>query len=157
MARTTDNIKKHHPRVLCRATAAFTEPASASAFTTFLATFAELGYSRNNSIKHEITPAEPEPLDDGNDHYSAFDLHLEFLLLQSEIADHTIYEAHEGIASDILFYDEVTDRCVIFFNVKPFFKVQGEGGATETVLGTADKKNVATKAAILDRFQESQA
>ena len=48
--RATTNIKRRLYQIAIRATAAFSIPADAAAWTTFLGTFTEVGYVRRGSI-----------------------------------------------------------------------------------------------------------
>lgn len=158
MARTLANIEKRHYRVMHRTAAAFTSPAdpesSAANFATWLAAFTEIGYCRDKTIKTTIEAADKEPLDDGNEKHMGFNGHLEFLLNQSEPADYTAYEAIENVSQDVLFYSEVTGVCIWFGAVLLGFNEDITSGEVETVLGVADKKDAATKAAFRTRFAE---
>lgn len=154
MARTLANVLKRHYRVLHRAAAAYTQPADAAAFTTFLATFTELGYCRDKTIKLTIEPAEQEVLDDGKKKHMGFNGHIEGVLLQSAEGDYTAYEAIENVEQDILIYSEVSEMCIFLPEALLVFKEAVSSGDTETVPFEYDAENLATKAAFRDRFAE---
>src|SRR3972149_7181934 len=154
MARTLANILKRHYRVLHRAPAAYTRPSSAALFTTFLATLTELGYCRDKTIKLTIESTEQEVLDDGKKKHMGFNGHLEGILLQSEAADYTAFEAIENIAQDIFIYSEVTGMCIFLPEAILAFSEAVSSGEVETVPFVYDAENLATKAAFRDRFEE---
>ena len=156
-ARTLANIKRRHYRVMHRTPAAYTRPTTAGNFATFLATFTEMGYCRDKTIKIELTSAEKETLDTGAELGMGFNGHLEFLLLQTEAADFTAYEAFEGIAQDLFFYSEVSDMCIFIPNAILIFKESVVSGEIESIPVEWNATNLATKAAFRDRFAEPQA
>ena len=157
MSRTLANIKKHHYRVLHRTPAALTIPSSASAFTTFLSTFTELGYCRDKTTQSNVEHAEAEVLDDGKEKKMGFNGHLEGILLQAEVADYTAYEAIEGVAQDVLLYSETTLKCIFYPSALLYFSEAVTSGETESVPFVYDAQNQATKAAFRTRFDESEA
>lgn len=156
MSRTLANIKKAHYRVLHRDPASFGSGNydTAANFATFLATFTELGYCRDKTIKAPITGGDEEILDDGTKLRQGYNLNMEGILLQSEPGDYTAYETIEGTAQDILLYSETRGRCVFYPNLVLYFDEQVNSGETESVPFTASVENAATKAAIRTRFAE---
>jgi hypothetical protein len=137
-----------------RTPTAYTQPTTAAEFTTFLATFTELGYCRDKTLKMPIEPAEQEVLDDGKKKHMGFNGHLEGVLLQSAVADYTAYEAIENIEQDIFIYSEVSEMCIFLPNAILVFKEAVSSGDTETIPFEYDAENLATKAAFRDRFAE---
>jgi hypothetical protein len=154
MARTLASIKRRHYRVLHRAPAAYTRPTTSGNFTTFLATFTELGYCRDKTIKVELTPAEKENLDTGAELNMGFNGHLEFILLQSTPTDFTAYEAIEGVSQDLFFYSEVSEMCIFVPTAILSFKESMVSGEIESIPAEWNATNLATKAAFRDRFAE---
>jgi len=152
--RTLANIKRRHYRVLHRTPAAYTRPTTAALFATFLATFTEMGYCRDKTIKVELGPAEKENLDTGAELNMGFNGHLEFLLLQSLAADYTDYEALEGIAQDLFFYSEVSEMCIFVPNAILTFKESTISGEVQSMQAEWNANNLATKLAFRDRFAE---
>jgi len=156
MSREVGNIKKHHYRVMHRVPASFTVPPSAAEFTTFLATFTELGYCRDKTIQSNVDDAEAEVLDDGKEKKMGFNGHLEGLLLQAEIADYTAYETIEGVKQDVLYYSETTLKCIFYPEALLYFSEAVTSGETETVPYVYNALNLPTKAAFRTRFDESE-
>ena len=154
MARTLANIEKRHYRVLHRTPAAYTQPASAAAFTTFLATFTEIGYCRDKTIKLTLESAEQEVLDDGKKKHMGWNGHIEGVLLQTLEADYDAYEAIENIEQDIFIYSEVTGQCIFLPEAILVFNEAVTSGEVETVPFSYDAEDLATKAAFRDRFEE---
>jgi len=154
MARTLANIEKRHYRVMHRTPAAYTQPADAAAFATFLATLTELGYCRDKTIKLTLEPSEQEVLDDGKKKHMGWNGHIEGVLLQSKTADYTAYEAIENIEQDIFLYSEVTGACIFLPEAILVFKEAVSSGDVETVPFEYDAEDLATKAAFRDRFDE---
>jgi len=154
MARTLANIQKRHYRVLHRTPEAYSEPADAAAFATFLATFTELGYCRDKTIKATLESSEQEPLDDGKKKHMGWNGHLEGILIQSEVGDYTAYETIENIEQDILFYSEVTGMCIFFPEAILVFNESISSGDVETIPFAYDAEDLATKAAFRSRFEE---
>jgi hypothetical protein len=154
MGRTSANVLKRHYRVMHRTPAAYVEPADAAAFATFLATFTELGYCRDKTIKLTLEPSEVETFDDGTNKQMGWNGHLEGTLLQSEDADYTAYEAIENIDQDIFLYSEVTGMCIFLGNALLVFLEAISSGDVESVPFTYDKTDMATKATFRSRFEE---
>lgn len=154
MSRNSANVLKRHYRVMHRSPAAFSVPADAAAFATFLATFTELGYARDKTIKLTIEPSEVETLDDGTNKQMGWNGHLEGTLLQSTAADYTAYEAIENVDQDILLYSEVTLMCIFLPNALLVFLESISSGDVEAVPFTYDKTDMATKATFRTRFAE---
>ena len=154
MARTLANIQKRHYRVLHRAAAAYTEPADAAAFATFLATFTELGYCRDKTIKSTIESSEQEVLDTGKKKHMGWNGHLEGVLLQSEDGDYTAYETIENVEQDIFLYSEVTGMCIFYPEAILVFKEAISSGDVETIPFEYDAEDLATKATFRSRFEE---
>ena len=152
--RTLANIKRRHYRVLHRTPAAYVRPTTAGLFTTFLATFTEMGYCRDKTIKVELTPAEKENLDTGAELNMGFNGHLEFLLLQSMAADYTDYETIEGVAQDLLFFSEVGDMVIFVPNAILSFKESTVSGEIQSMQAEWNATNLGTKLAFRDRFAE---
>lgn len=154
MARTTTNVQRSHYRLMHRTPESYTEPSDAATFATFLGTFTELGYCRDKTLQLGIETAEAEELDDGKELQLGVNGHLEGVLLQTEVADYTAYEAIENIAQDILLYAEVTGKCIFLPNALVFFKESVVSGEVEAVPFEYNAKNLATKAAFRSRFEE---
>lgn len=156
--RLATQIKKYRYRIMYRDDDDFDSPAdpesSAANFATWLASFSEMGYSRDKTPKYELTEVDPEVLDDGNEVKMGWDLHLESELLEAMETNLDTLEALEGDYRDILFYCEVTGHCVWFGDVLPYFNDSGVGGETGLIRMVVDKKNNATKAAARTVFEE---
>ena len=153
-ARTLANIKRRHYRMLHRAPAAYTRPTSAALFTTFLATFTEMGFCRDKTLKVGVVPAEKVELDDGGELNLGFNGHLEGSLLQTQATDFTDYEGLEGVSQDYLFYSEVSEMVIFVPTAKLTFKENMTSGEVETLDFEWNATNLATKAAFRDRFAE---
>lgn len=157
-ARTLANIKKHHYRVLHRTPAALTSPAdpesSAADFATWLASFTELGYARDKTIKAPIVQGDIETLDDTNKKTMGYNLNLEATLLQSDPSDDDEYDALEGTSADLFFYSESTGKCRFYPAVILNFEEQAAGGETEATVLKCIKENASNKAAIRTIFDE---
>jgi hypothetical protein len=154
MARTLDNIKKRHYRMLHRTPEAYVEPADAAAFATFLATFTELGYCRDKTLKSTIEPGEKEALDTGKKLTQGLNGKLEGVLLQTDVADYTAVELIEDIEQDILFYSEISGMCIFFPYAILTFKEAVSSGETENIPFEYEAEDLANKAAFRARFQE---
>jgi len=154
MDRDLTKILKRHYRVLHRTPEAYTQPPDAATFATFLATFTELGYCRDKTIKLTMVSTEEEPLDDGKKKHMGWNGHIEGILLQSAAEDFTAYEAIENIEQDLFFYSEVSGMCIFLPNAILIFNESVSSGDTETVPFEYDAENLATKAAFRDRFEE---
>lgn len=153
-ARATANIEKRHYRVMHRTPAAYTQPADAAAFTTFLATLSELGYCRDKTIKLTMEPSEQEVLDTGKKLHMGWNGHLEGVLLQTLEADYDAYEAIENIEQDIFLYSEVTGQCIFLPEAILVFKEAVSSGDVESIPFEYDAEDLATKATFRDRFEE---
>ena len=154
MARTTVNIKKRHYRVLNRTPASFTQPTTAAEFSTFLATFSELGYARDKTIELAITKGDQEVLDDAKKLLQGFNCKLAGVLLQSEPGDYTAYESIENIKQDILLYAQNEKMCIFVPNALLLFEEAVKSGETETVPFVYEADNVAAKSDFRTRFAE---
>lgn len=154
MARTLDNIKKRHYRMLHRTPDTFSIPADAAAFATFLATFTELGYCRDKTLKSTIEPGEKEALDTGKKLTQGLNGKLEGILLQSEVADYTAVEVIEDIEQDTLFYSEISRMCIFFPNAILTFKEAVSSGETENIPFEYEAEDLANKATFRTRFDE---
>jgi len=154
MARTLANVLKRHYRVLHRTPAAYTQPADAAAFTTFLATLTEIGYCQDKTIKLTMEPSEQAELDDGKKKHMGWNGHLEGVLLQSAEADYDAYEAIENIEQDIFLYSEVSGQCIFLPEAILVFKEAVSSGDIETIPFEYDATDLATKDAFRDRFEE---
>lgn len=154
MARTLSNIEKRHYRVMHRTPAAYTRPTDAAGFATFLATFTELGYCRDKTIKLTLEPSEQETLDTGKKKHMGWNGHLEGILLQSAAADYTAYETIENTEQDVLIYSEVSQMVIFVPNAILIFKEAVSSGDVETVPFEYDAEDLATKDAFRDRFAE---
>jgi hypothetical protein len=158
MARTLANIQKRHYRVMHRAPAAFDSPVdpttSAANFATWLASFTELGYCRDKTIKMTIESSEPEVLDTGKEKQMGYNGHLEGILLQSETGDYTAYETIENVEQDILLYSEVTGMCNWLGAAILIFKESLSSGEVEVVPFEYNANDLATKEAFRTKFEE---
>lgn len=158
MSRTLANIQKRHYRILHRTPAAFDSPVdptgTAANFATWLASFTELGYCRDKTLKMTIEPSEPEVLDTGKELQMGFNGHLEGILLQSEEADYTAVEAIENVEQDILLYSEVTGMCNWLGDALLIFKESLSSGDTEVVPFEYNANDLSTKAAFRTKFEE---
>ena len=152
--RTLASIKRRHYRVMYRAAAAYTRPATTGDFTTFLATLTEMGYARGGSIKYTEEPADVENLDTGQEKNMGFNGHLEAEIIQTEPADYTELEGIEGAEEDLFLYSEVSGQCIFLPEWIPYFKTQVTGGETEVIVLTANKTNQSAKTALKDLFAE---
>jgi hypothetical protein len=153
MARTAANIKKTHYRVMHRAPATGdVPPADLAAWTALKATFTELGFCRDKTIKVEFSEGDEEVLDDGSKLKLGFNGLLEFILLQSEKADYDAYEAIENIAQDILIVDEVTNRAIYIPNALLFFGESVVSGDVEAVPAKYEAENLSSKSSFRVRF-----
>lgn len=150
MARTLANIGKRHYRVLHRAPATFDQPADLSEWTTFLATFTELGYCRDKTIKQTIEPEEKEALDDGTKLLLSYKGTLEGLLLQSKPADYTAYEAIENTEQDVILVS--SDVCIFLGEAVLDFGEAVVSGEVETVPFKFEKEGMANKSSFRTRF-----
>jgi len=152
MARTLANIVKNNYRILHRATATFDQPTSAAEWTTFLATFTELGYCRDKTIKATVGRGDQETLDDGTKKVMGYNGKLEGILLQSKAADYTAYETIEGDDLDVILVDETNLVCNFFPHAILFFEESVAGGETETVPFVYERENMASKSTFRIRF-----
>jgi hypothetical protein len=154
LARTSSNIKRRHYRVLTRAATTFTEPTSASEFDTFLATFTELGYCRDKTIKLEFSEGDQEVLDDGTKKKLGYNAVIEFILLQSEPADYTALEAIENVATDLLLYAENEEMCIFVPSALLFFGESVVSGEVEALPAKYEAENLSAKSDFRTRFAE---
>jgi len=154
MARTTANIKRRHYRVLHRTPEAFSQPADAAAFTTFLATFTELGYADGASIESSIETAEKIDLDDGSKLPVGIKGNLKGTLLQSEVDDYTAVEAIENIKQDVLLYSEATGMCIFYPNAILEFQEAVKSGDVEKIPFVYEAENLSAKSDFRTRFAE---
>lgn len=150
--RVKTSIKKRRYRLLFRTAATFTQPTTAAEWTTFLATFTELGYARDKSIKFECKRADSEVVDEGDKVYLDYNGKVEAIGLQSAITDYTALEAIEGVDQDLLFVDDVTNRAIFVGEIAPYFDEEATGGETETINLLAEKEGLASKSAFRTRF-----
>jgi len=153
MARTSANVKKAYYRVLHRAPAAFSQPADAAAFATFLGTFTELGFCEGKTVKITFEEGEKFELDDGTQKRIDYLGKVEFTLAQSEVADYTAAEAIENVDQDIFLYSEGTGRCIFIPNALLFFGEAVTGGEVEKMPAIYEK-TVSNKADFRTRFSE---
>lgn len=150
MARTLENIKKRRYKVMNRTPAAFSVPADLTEHNTLLATFSELGYCRDKTIKSDIVKGDEETLDDGKKKTLGRNGVLEGVLLQSGSADYTNYEGIEDIEQDILL---VSEEIAIFFpNAILTFDEGISSGDTEAIPFKYEAENLASKAEFRTRF-----
>lgn len=154
MARTLSNIKKRHYRILHRTPESFSIPADAAAFSTFLATFTELGYCEDKTLESNIKPAEKISLDDGSKLAQGFNGDLKGTLLQSAVADYTAVETIEDTAQDILLYAEDTGTCIFYPEAKLSFEESVKSGEVEKIPFSCEKENFASKSDFRTRFDE---
>jgi len=154
--RTLANIKRRHFKMMHRTPAAYTRPASAALFATFLATFTEMGYCRDKTLKVILTPAEKEFLDNGAQLNLGFNGRIEGVLLQTQAADFTDYETLENLSQDYLFYSEVSDITIFVPTALLSFKEEMVSGEVEGIAFEWEAQNLATKSAFRDRFAEPQ-
>ena len=153
MARTAANIKKPHYRVLHRTPdTGDVPPADLAAWTTLLATFTELGYCRDKTIKLEFSEGDEEILDDGTKKKLGYNALLEFTLLQSEASDYTAYEAIENLAQDILIADTTNNRAIYIPNALLFFGESVVSGEVEAVPAKYEADNLSAKSDFRTRF-----
>lgn len=152
--RTLANIKRRHYKMLHRTAAAYTRPTTAALFATFLATFTEMGYCRDKTLKVVLTPAEKEFLDNGAELNLGFNGHIEGVLLQTQAADFTEYESLENVSQDYLFYSEVSDITIFVPTALLSFKEEMVSGEVEGIAFEWNAQNLATKLAFRDRFAE---
>jgi len=153
MARTAANIKKPHYRVMHRTPdTGDVPPADNAAWITLLATFTEIGYCRDKTIKLEFTEGDEEILDDGTKLKLGYNAVLEFTLLQSMEADYTAYEAIENIAQDILIVDETLSRAIYLPNALLFFGESVLSGDIEAVPAKYEAENLSAKSDFRTRF-----
>lgn len=155
--RATTNIKKRLYQIAYRDTEAYAEPADAAAWTTFLGTFTQVGYVRRSDIEGSPEKGDLEELDDGSELVQGWNLNLKFTALQTGAAEITEFDALQGSALDVMFYNIDAQRAVVFknaiCNVYPTFK----GGETDSYIFEFTKKNAASVADILAQFDIPQA
>ena len=149
--RATTNIKIPHYRLLYRTAASFTEPATEGDWTTFLATFTEIGYARKG-IRLELVRGDQEELDSGDDHVLGYNGTLTAELLQTLDTDYDEIEALEGVSTDYLLVDEVLNRAVFIPTALLYIDEAVVSGETEIIPITFSKKNVASRTAFRTRF-----
>ncbi|WP_456408931.1 hypothetical protein [Caldithrix abyssi] len=157
MGRTLTNIKRRHYRVLHRDPAAFSVPATAADFDTFLATFTELGYCEGGSIESAIETQGKIGLDDGTRLPVGIKGTLKGTLLQSEVADYTAVETIEGVKQDILLYSEDTGMCIFYPNAILEFQESVKSGDIEKIPFTYEAENLGSKSEFRTRFQQPTA
>ena len=147
MARTSANIKKRHYRVLHRNPAAFGSGNydTLANWTTFLATFTELGFCRDKTINPRFEEADREVLDEGTIKRMDYNGIVEFVLLQTQVADYTAYEAIENVAQDILLVDETNLVFIFFPNALCWFGENVVSGETESVPAKFEKEGITSK------------
>ena len=153
MARNTANIEKRRYRILHRTPAAYTQPADAAAFTTFLGTFTELGYCKDKTINLTFEKGEEAELDDGTKKLTEYNGKLEFTLLQSEVADYTNYETIENVEQDLLVYDSITKIVIFLPNALLAFLENVSSGNIEEIPASCEKV-VTSKSDFRKRFAE---
>ena len=151
--RATTNIKIPHYRLLYRTAGAFAEPATASAFAVFLATFTEIGYAKKG-MTLELVKGDIEELDDGTEHVIGYNGKLEGELLQTLDTDYDEFEALEGVSTDYLLYDEDLERVVFLPTALMYVEENIVSGEIESVPITFTKKNVSSRTAFRTRFAE---
>lgn len=154
MARTSGNIRKRYYKIMHRAPAAFTVPADAAAFATFLGTMTDLGICEDKTISVSFEENETVDLDDGTQKKVDFIGKVEGTLLQSETADYTAYEAIENVEQDLLIYDESNEQCIFIPNALIFFAESVNSGDVERV-PFSYQKTVAAKSDFRTRFDEA--
>jgi hypothetical protein len=153
MARNKASIGKNYYRVLHRDPAAFTTPASAADFTTFIGTLTELGICEDKSIKLNTDENESINIDTGEKCYIDELGTFEFMLTQSAVADHTRYTAVHKVAQDYFLYAEDQGRCIFIPNISMFYKEQLSGGEVEKVQAVYERM-ITDKADFFTRFDE---
>jgi hypothetical protein len=151
--RATTNIKIPHYRLLYRTAAAFSEPAGASSFAVFLATFTEIGYAKKG-MTLELVKGDVEELDDGTEHVIGYNGKLEGELLQTLDTDYDEIEGLEGVSTDYLLYDEDLERCVFLPTALMYVEESVVSGEIEVIPITFTKKNVAARTSFRTRFAE---
>lgn len=153
--RANTNIKKRRYRVLYRVTAAYTEPVDAAAFTTFLATFTELGYCEDKSIKFGFQKGDAVVKDDGKKLQLDYNFHFECKAIQSSDTELNEYHGLNGDAVDLLLYAENQDgRCHVFKNVDLSIEGENVSGELDTLMVSADVEGVITKTDVHEFFDE---
>jgi len=154
MGRDLTKIAKKHYRVMHRTPAVFSSAdyADLTAHTAFLATFTEMGYCRDKSIKVNIEPGEKEPVDTGKKKTIEYNGKAEWLLNQSSVADYTSYEAIEGIDQDILLLSENGLVGIFLPAAILTFKEAVTSGEIETIPCEYEAEGLAAKADFRTRY-----
>lgn len=152
MARDVANVLKRQYKVMHRTPEAFSVPADLTSYNTFLATFTDLGYCRDKTIKLGFVKAEEEPLDTGKKKTLSYNGTLEGLLNQATVADYTAYEAIEGIEQDLLLVSHQGDVAIFLPNAILTFEEAVEGGGVETVPFKYELEGAAQKSDFRTRF-----
>lgn len=148
------NIDKRHYKLMHRVPAAYTQPTDAAGFATFLATFSELGYCRDKTLKLTFEPSEEEVIDTGKKKFMGWNARLEGVLLDTEPANYTYIEAIENVEQDLFLYSEISEVCIFFANGILVFAENLTSGEVENIPFYYEAQDLATKAAFRDRFAE---
>ena len=151
--RNSSNVKKRFYKVMHRTPAAFSVPGDASAFSTLLTSFSEIGFCEDKTIKITFEEGEKFILDDGSQKRVDFNGKVEFTLGQSLTADYTAYEAIENIAQDLFIYDATSGMCIFIPNALLFFGESVTSGEVERIPAIYEK-TVAAKVDFRTRFDE---
>jgi len=155
--RATTNIKRRLYQVAYRAATTFAVPGSAAAWTTLKGTFTEAGYVRRSSIDGSQEKGDVEELDDASELVLGYNQTVKFTALQTGSTEITAFEALQGDALDIMFYNETAQRAIVYpnciCNVTDIIK----GGETDAFNFELTKKNAASITALRTHFDIPQA
>lgn len=147
MARTTANVKKRHYRILHRSPAAFgpSNYDTLANWNTFLATFTELGFCEDKTINPRFEEGESIVLDDGTLKRIDYNGICEFTLVQTEVADYTVYETIENVDQDFLIVSETGGVFLFFPSMPAWFGENVISGDVEKVPAKFEKQGITDK------------
>jgi len=154
--RATTNIKRRLYQAAYRATASFSVPADASAWTTLLGTFTQFGYIARPSLEAGISKGDVEELDDSNELVLGFNLDLKMKALQTGASEITEFEGLQGDALDVMLYNVDAQRAIVYKNVICNMFDSIRGGETDSWDFELTKRNAAAVTDIRTHFNIPQ-
>lgn len=138
--RSTANIKRRLYQIAFRVPQSFAVPADLSEWSTFISTFAQIGYVRRSSIEALLEPGGSEELDDGNEITTEWNLSVQFAALQTGIFDIADYHAMQNLQIDLLLYNADALRAVFYPTLYCSVRDSIKGGETDMFLFDMKRK-----------------